>query len=242
MPNKPLLSTRLSSATMRAHRVLSVWLVGDTLYAALPIGILALIDSVRGDSFAGFFLRKEWSFAAIVLFGVGIRRMIRLKVYAQGIPRSYTLDVGVQLLAVLLVTAAVTLALVILNEKGVGLGVEAPKLGYIQVSLFCFGAFMLLASQIAEERFSAAANRLPLLAPREMVVLHIDLRLAHANEILDYVAYASRKALDVAPSADDVFRETRFLTSKLESLDYGLTDAAKFLSEIRTNLERIRAT
>jgi hypothetical protein len=177
-----------SSRTMQIHRMISLWMFGDVMYALLPIATLWLITHVRGEGFVGFGLIKEWSFAAIVLFGVAIRRVIRLKTEIQRSPRSYKLDTAVQGLVLFLVMAVLVLALVILHEKGVAIGGNTEFLGFIQVMFFSFGAFILLIATVAEEAFSAAANRRPLPRSTQMLAEHILYRLNSALETLTYVS------------------------------------------------------
>jgi hypothetical protein len=90
----PPLSVRISLALASVSRILSLWLFDDLLYAVIPILVLATITTLLGETFHDFLQIKEWSFATIVLFGVSIRRLIRLKVQIQQTSHSYKLERG----------------------------------------------------------------------------------------------------------------------------------------------------
>jgi hypothetical protein len=132
-------------------RVLARWLVGDVVYATLPILVLAAITVTLGRPFAHFTEIKEWSFATIVFFGVTIRRFVRIKAEIQQRPNSFKLDTGIQLFVVGLVGAVAVLVLVILHEMGVFGNATIRYLGLAQVGFFCAGIFSLLISVCAEE-------------------------------------------------------------------------------------------
>lgn len=193
-----------TSSLGTASRILSLWIFGDLLYASLPILTLALINWLRCDEFNEFHLIKEWSFAAIVLLGVAIRKMVKIKVEIQRTPDSYKLDAGVQFLVLLLVVAVLVLAFVILDEKKASAPINEPVLGAIQIILFIIGAVSLLAAVLAEEVFSANANQLPHIKSREILVRHATFRLNSAIQALDYVDYALQR-LPAVPLDEDAY-------------------------------------
>jgi drug/metabolite transporter (DMT)-like permease len=86
--------------------------------------------------FHEFLLMKEWSFASIVLYGVTIRKLIKLKIEVQLAPRSPKLDAGVQFYVLLVILAAVVLAFVILAEFKRVSPVNAEGLEFAQMALF----------------------------------------------------------------------------------------------------------
>src|SRR5947207_11703540 len=95
----------LSDTTDYLTRISLIWFFGEVAYAVLPIITLALINKMTNFGFNDFLLTKEWSFANIVLLGMSLRKMIYLKVHVQRAPKSFTLDVGTQLIALTLVGA-----------------------------------------------------------------------------------------------------------------------------------------
>jgi hypothetical protein len=135
----------------RVHRTVSLWLTGDVSFAVLPLVVLAVITAVMNESFADFGLLKEWSFAAIVLYGTSVRRLIKLKVDIQNAPRSYKLDTGVQIQILMVIASVLTLALVILHEKGSLSDINTGLLSVLQLALFVFSVLSMLGLVIAEE-------------------------------------------------------------------------------------------
>ena len=192
----------LPSSLGTGSRILSLWIFGDLLYAGLPILTLALINWLRCDQFNDFSLIKEWSFAAIVLLGVAIRKLVKVKVELQKTPDSYKLDAGVQFLVLLLVTAVLVLAFVILDEKKASAPINEQILGALQVVLFLIGATSLLAAVLAEEFFSANANQLPHKKSKETLIRHAVFRLNSAIQALDYVEYALGRVPEI-PLGED---------------------------------------
>jgi len=185
-------------------RIFSLWIFGDLLYAGLPILTLALINWLRCDEFSEFHLIKEWSFAAIVLLGVAIRKMVKIKVEIQKTPDSYKLDAGVQFLVLLLVVAVLVLAFVILDEKKASAPINEAVLGALQIALFIIGSISLLIAVLAEELFSANANQLPHIRSREILLRHATFRLNSAIQALDYVDYALQR-LPTIPFDKDAY-------------------------------------
>jgi hypothetical protein len=173
------------------HRLLSLWLFGDLLYAILPVLVLAAITGLLGESFLGFLEIKEWSFASIVFYGVSIREFIRIKVQVQGTPKSYKLDTGVQVFVVLLIASVLVLALVILSEKRVLPKGHEAVLGKAQLMLFCCGAFSLLAAVHARDdgtNWADLASKPS--CPMWWRLKRVNCDLSEAQETLSYVSRA----------------------------------------------------
>lgn len=144
-----------------APRILALWLVGDVVYAMLPVFILTAITVLLGRPFDGFLEIKEWSFATIVFFGVSIRRFVHLKVAIQRTPLSYKIDTGLQLFVVCLVSAVLVLSLVVLKEMRAVDSACMRYVGHAQITLFVMGLLSLLISVLTEEvgrRPSASAT------------------------------------------------------------------------------------
>ncbi len=140
------------------HRVVSNYLFGDFIYAVLPLVVLTLVSllvfpwSHFWQRLGHFLMLKEWSFATIVLFGTAIRRFVRLKAEIQRDTSSYKLEMGLQLLVILLIIAVVILCLVILHEKQVFPDESNVVLGLVQVGLFVVSAISLLLAIRAEDQ------------------------------------------------------------------------------------------
>lgn len=54
---------------LKVHRLLSLWVFGDVIYAVLPLFVLATVTGLLREPLTHFLQLKEWSFATIVLFG-----------------------------------------------------------------------------------------------------------------------------------------------------------------------------
>ena len=132
------------------HRLMSLWFFGDVVYAILPLLVLGMLYGLLDESFDHFLALKEWSFATIVLFGVAVRKFVRLKVEIHHTPRSYKLDTGVQLFIVCLIASVLVLALVILAEKQMFTDATMTRLGRAQLTLFVASVGAHLLSVIAE--------------------------------------------------------------------------------------------
>jgi hypothetical protein len=148
------------SKRLDRYRIASNYLFGDFLYAVLPLIVLAVVSFLAstshrhfGESVGHFLMLKEWSFATIVLFGTSIRRFVRLKAEIQRDVSSYRLEMGLQLLIVLLIMAVLVLSLVILCEEGVITRQEPDYvLGLAQVAMFVISAVSLLLALRAEDK------------------------------------------------------------------------------------------
>jgi hypothetical protein len=165
-------------------RTVLLWLLGDVVFAVVPIAILAAITLLLGQPFDNFLLLKEWSFASIVLFAVSIRRLIRLKVNVQRTPRSYKLDTGVQLFVLLLVASTVTLTLVALAEQRVLPHSTTETLAYAQLCLFATAVVSLLVATLAEERTGVSPPWIP---PTRLASVDSGARLQSAICLLESI-------------------------------------------------------
>ncbi len=229
------------SSLNTGSRILSLWVFGDLIYAALPILTLALINWFRNDTFDEFCLIKEWSFAAIVLLGVAIRKMVKVKVEIQRTPDSYKLDAGVQLLVLLLVIAVLVLTFVILDEKKAAMPINKAVLGVTQIILFSVGALTLLAAVLTEENFSANANQLPQTKTREILIRHATLRLESAIQALDYVDYVLQRLPTIPLSKDDDGLKERQYKSWCRSLEESSNEAHELTRRIARIFQEVAA-
>jgi hypothetical protein len=150
----------------RIGKIVLPWMFGDFIYAVIPILLLLLIIHLLGKSYAGFLELKEWSFANIVLFGVGIREFVELRVRHLRSTRSFTPHWGIQLLVVSLMVAVLVLFIAVLSEKGALPAGHEVTLGRTQLVLFLMASSWSLISEAAKQSsiehnaslFSAAAG------------------------------------------------------------------------------------
>lgn len=127
------------------------WLFGDVVFAILPIVTIAVITAAVSGSFEGFALIKEWSFATIVLYGVSIRRLMKLKIEVQLASRTPELDVGVQFYVLLVIVSVVVLGLVVLGELKEIVQINHLMLEVLQMSLFSLSLVSVLITAWHEE-------------------------------------------------------------------------------------------
>jgi hypothetical protein len=135
----------------RIGKIVLPWMFGDFIYAVIPILLLLLIIHLLGKSYAGFLELKEWSFANIVLFGVGIREFVELKVRHMRATRSFTPHWGIQLLVVSLMVAVLVLFIAVLSEKGALPAEHEVALGRTQLVLFLMATSWSLISAAAKQ-------------------------------------------------------------------------------------------
>lgn len=218
----PSSSTRISPRViLGVHRVISLWLFGDFMYAVLPIIVVAVVQLLIDADFARFALVKEWSFATIVLLGVTIRRLIRLKVKVQQTPRSYTLDTGVQAHIALLIGAVLVLALVIMVEHRLLTLINAVILGKVQVSLFAFSVLTLIIAIVAEEDTLQNVANLPSSVSRRWALRHTGYKVEQCEDAIEYVCFALDRVEKL---------------SHVETSDVGLTLAVREEARLRASL------
>jgi hypothetical protein len=232
---------RFETSILTGHRLLSLWLFGDVAYAVLPIIVLAVITRLLGAGFDDFLLIKEWSFATIVMFGVSIRKLIRLKIEVQQTPRSYKLDTGVQLYIMLLIATVLVLSLVILLEKGILPERDARILGLSQIALFLTGLSSILVAVWVEEAFLSRASRLPKGISRNWLLRRLNWQLDRAANCIDYVLYVGERFPSLQFSVPtnsvrarrDEERHMLLVLAGLERLDELLAAAKRRISLIK---------
>ena len=88
--------------------VFSLWFMNEIVFIILPIVVILLIDIAFNNEIETVLLLPEWSFAAIVLYGVAISTTIELKVkYNNNFsPKLFS---GSKALTILLIGAVITL-------------------------------------------------------------------------------------------------------------------------------------
>ena len=98
--------------------VFSLWFMNEIVFIILPIVVILLIDIAFSNHIQTVMLLPEWSFAAIVLYGVAISNTIELKskYHNDFSPRLFT---GTKALTILLIGAVITLTLAVLRENSV---------------------------------------------------------------------------------------------------------------------------
>lgn len=217
----------------RCYRVFSRWLFGgDVTYALLPLlimGIAAVVSPLPTEHFLGM---KEWSFAAIIFFGVGIQKFIHIKVRVQKSVYSYELNTGMQIFVVLLIVAVLVLTCVVLSERGVFSPAALPLLEKGQLVMFILGAFGTFIAAFAENEPQLFSNKFG--RSRSSCLAHVKKNLDDACSDLDCALYWVEHAdtAKVTPVKDTIC-DRREHETQAEALTVAVQRAERLISEAR---------
>jgi len=213
-------------------RVFSLWLFGDVAFTVLPIAVIAIMDGGLGRSFSGFFLIPEWSFAAIVLYGLSIRCLVRLKTRYQK-DFSYKLDTGIQILVFALIASVICLSLIRLSERNTVL-TEESVLTFLQMGLFILGLTSLLIVTAFTEQFIEERNILPNGLSKGRYLRHLEDSLDSAIKGLNYFLYALEKSSSVNMESDSEVLNSRTWNEEAhEKLEIKLLKLERSIAEAR---------
>jgi hypothetical protein len=218
-----------------------MWLFGDVIFAVLPIVTIAFINTLLGSRPDSLFLIKEWSFATIVFFGVSIRKLIRLKIQIQHVPKSYKLDTGVQFYIVLLIASVLVLSFVILGEKGVIPQHEADLLSKSQLALFFLGLLSVFLAVVTEERLDVDTLSLPREISKQWLFRRLISKVEHATSCLDYVISATKQAstMEFSDPENQISQEVEeerlhvTLQNAIDSLESALSRSKEQLESLK---------
>lgn len=213
MLNLKKLDSQFSKLVSHIFRIFSLWIFGDVIYAVLPLIVLLIIYKLLHKPFDHFLELKEWSFATIVLYGVMIRKFVRVKVLLQQSPRSFKLDGGMQFLTVLLIVSVLVLALVILAEEHILPENILGDLGRAQIFLFSLALASLLAGTMAEdEGILWAGNSKSNIQDAKLLKLTLR-ELNEANRLAQYVL----QALDKSKTKMDIINSEQPESKRIEA-------------------------
>jgi hypothetical protein len=169
------------------------WIFGDAIFAIIPLLVVAFIVLLTGGNFKGFLLLKEWPFASVILYGVTIRRFIRLKTQVQLVPTSYKLDTGVQLFIVMLIGSVLTLSFVLLLERGLLPRSGTDVVAASQLFFFSVGMLSLFLAEQTEHMVFMSEHELPKGVGKGWALERVAAHLGDAEEELRHVAYMLEK-------------------------------------------------
>lgn len=112
------LNRKLSNTGNELFELFSVWFFGELAFTLLPIGIILGINLAFKETLANIFLLPDWSFGAIVLYGVAIGLLLEIKTKYQK-DSSYKVFTGTRLFTIFVIASSVVLVLVLLIQKEV---------------------------------------------------------------------------------------------------------------------------
>jgi len=117
----------------------------ELLFIALPLEVISIVEIHHGGSWASVFESSEWSFAAAVLFGQAVVKMI--SVAAEGAIKERASFCGALAIVFGLVPSLIILALILMEKTSPGLRVA-------QMTMFVLGVAVYTA-------FATAAHLVP---------------------------------------------------------------------------------
>jgi hypothetical protein len=220
-------------------RIILRWLFTDVIYAVLPLLVIAILTTLLGRQFKEFLFLKEWSFASIVLFGVTVRQSIRLKTTVQRVPRSWTLDIAVQMFMLALILAVIVLSLVVLSEWR--LIPQTDALARYQLTIFLVGLICLFATTWIEEAIRHQEERLPKQLPTGWALGRVMGRFESITEELSYLAcilqrLASEPNRSAASCGHAALEEARLLAD----VEHSTAETERLLTIVRRHVDHIR--
>jgi hypothetical protein len=195
---------RIGTVRLRtAREIFGMWFFGDVAYAILPIITIATINLATGASFDRFLLAPEWSFAAIVFFGLSIRYLLEIKARFER-EQSYRLDTGTQFRVLLAIVSVLCLALVDMIDR-IRPHVNEGFIESVQIMLFVGGLGALLSATVTKQSFMRARWAIPHNMTRLRFMLHLENSLNTAIDNCDYFSYAVGKGGDRDLISDNDF-------------------------------------
>ncbi len=231
----------LFAKAYQIHRIIGFWIFTDVIYAILPLVVIALLTGLLGRGFKEFLLLKEWSFASIVLYGVAIRKTIKLKTAVQRIPRSWTLDIAVQAVIPWFIGAVLVLSVVILIDMGVVARSVSAPIAVAQLVFFLVASAFVLGTIWAEESLTDREDELPNHLPRAWVMKRVSYRLDDISDELVYVVYAlQRLCAEVYRSDPDLVWARLQEEERIAKLENSVLQTERLVERLRRHIDSLR--
>jgi hypothetical protein len=162
--------------------VLLAWLFGDVVYAVLPIGVIGILTLMISKPPADHLIGSpEWSFAAIICYGLSIRHLIELKILHQK-DFSDRLDTGTQVYVLLLIASVLTLTVVKLGP----VETLSPVFTVLQMILFLGGMLSLLLVTWRRLRTIDAGQTYPSDLSKKHYVVYLEQHLGIATQSMSF--------------------------------------------------------
>jgi hypothetical protein len=132
--------------------------LADLAFTFLPLAIIAIMRSALGTFNSTFYGDPEWSFAAIIIYGLATTRILELKVRFQR-DLSEKLFALVRFCILGLIASVLSLALSQMNLAG--LPVATKGVLWMQFGVIVTGVYLLLLAHWARERYVQQRSELP---------------------------------------------------------------------------------
>jgi hypothetical protein len=140
-----------------AH-LISRFFLADVAFTFLPLGVIAIMKSAVGQLDNGFLFDPEWSFAAIIIYGLAMTRVLELKVKYQR-DRSERVFALARMCILGLIAAVVSLALA--QMKAAGLPVISKGVLLMEFMVLTTGLGILFIAHWARELYVRQRKSLP---------------------------------------------------------------------------------
>ena len=201
--------------------VFSLWFMNEIVFIILPIVVILLIDIAFSNEINTILLLPEWSFAAIVLYGVAISNTIELKAkyHSDFSPRLFT---GSKALTILLIGAVITLTLALFRENSVQ--VSNAFIQSAQAVLFAHALFSVLLVVFARQEHLWLPERYP--------------QRFTDQELMQYIVHLRKDADHTLGRLRFALEETGFNSSKIHPRDEAYFSF--FIDEIEKSIGQIK--
>ena len=215
-------------------RTLRHWLNDEVGFTVLPLIVLALVLRATAADFDRLRHAPEWSFAAIVLFGSSIRKVVELYGWEQVLPRR--LRLLPRLLLIPMILSTTTFALAVSGKNG---GVQnGDFVADCQLFLFSCAVLTSFIIEFVGQAIYVERRFLPEWITKYRYFRYLDKSLDRAIKELRYCAFAiSRKRslqlyTDGAAAATASYDEGRQLevVNSIEVLE-------RTIAELRAEIE-----
>ena len=136
----------------------SRFFLADVAFTCLPLAVIAFLRGSLGEFDSEFFTIPEWSFAAIIIYGLAMTRALELKVrYQKDTSENVFALTRVCILG--LIAAVISLALAQMQSSGLPVSVKC--LVTFQSTVLAFGLFLLFMSHFYREMHIQERSSLP---------------------------------------------------------------------------------
>jgi hypothetical protein len=202
--------------------VVSKFLLADLAFTFLPLGVIALLQAMFGQLGPAILLDPAWAFAAIIVFGLAMTRLLELKVRYQK-DRSERLFILMRVCILGLVAAVICLALS--QMKAAGLQVSTSLFLAYQWTVLLAGVSLLCLAHVAREVYVSEWLSLP---PRVGLVGYLRFIKGDLENIRDDVdelgARISRRNEFESDGLQDEAEDQSWVSRQYREIDHLLLD------------------
>ena len=205
-----------------ANRVFSRFVLADIAFSFLPIAITAVILRTVGELKVSFLTTPEWSFVAIIIYGLAMTRTLELKIHYQ---KDYSENVFALTRVCILGLVASTVSLALAQMQMAGLHVSTKCVLIFQFAVLSFGILILSQVHLAREKLLMEWSRVPRGLPLKQYLKFIVLDLEDSRDDLDnLVGKFERKDTCDPDNVEQTVDRGVWVNRKIRYIDYLLVD------------------